>query len=67
MRVDRITLAAARVNAGLKHKEVADRIGVVFQTIGSWERGKTMPTAEQAQTLARLYNIPVEHISFAKK
>lgn len=36
----KMTLKAARVNAGLTQKEFADRIGVGELTVSEWERGK---------------------------
>ncbi len=34
---EKITLKAARVNAGLTQKEVAGKMGVSVQTINKWE------------------------------
>lgn len=36
----KITLRAARVNAGLTQGEMAERLGVVRETVAAWESGK---------------------------
>lgn len=40
-----ISLKAARVNAGLTRREMADCIGVNQATIFNWERGTSEPNA----------------------
>ena len=37
----KITLAAARVNAGFTQEQLAERIGVTRKTYANWENGKT--------------------------
>ena len=44
----KITMAAARVNAGKTQAEVAEALHVGKQTVVSWERGRTSPTMEKA-------------------
>lgn len=60
----KITLEAARVNAGLSQKEVANILKVSNKTVGSWEIGKTYPSAEKIDTLCKLYGIPYDNINF---
>jgi len=60
----RITLAAARVNAGLTQEEAAKRLHVGKQTLCNWENGKTEPKTSQAQALADLYEWPYDQIIF---
>ncbi|TDP59815.1 helix-turn-helix transcriptional regulator [Aminicella lysinilytica] len=57
-----ITLAAARVNAGLTQSQVADRLHVGKQTIVNWEKGKTEPQIKQARALSEIYNMPLDFI-----
>lgn len=57
-----ISLAAARVNAGMTQKEVANALGVGNQTIVSWEKGTTEPKASQVIEMSRLFNIPIDNI-----
>lgn len=60
----KISLEAARVNAHLKQREAAKRIGIVPATLRSWERGITMPDLRQAACLADLYAYPMSYINF---
>ena len=59
----KISLEAARVNAGLTQKEAAERLNVNVATVANWESGKTTPTAENFIKLCKLYNCPVNAIS----
>ena len=40
----KISIAAARVNAGKTQAQVAEALHVGKQTVVSWEKGKTSPT-----------------------
>jgi DNA-binding XRE family transcriptional regulator len=57
-----ISWAAARVNADLTQDEVAKAMNVTKNTIINWEKYKTEPTISQAQTLCKLYNIPLDMV-----
>ncbi len=60
----RITLAAARVNAGLTQDQVRREMGITTNTIVSWENGQSEPKVSQALKLAELYKIPIDNIIF---
>lgn len=51
----KITLRAARVNAGLSAKEAAEKAGVNYSTIINWETGKTVPRANIFAKLCEIY------------
>lgn len=57
-----ISLAAARVNAGLKQKEAAHRIGITEKTLGGYERGQAAIPAHILRKASKLYNIPSDSI-----
>lgn len=57
-----ITLAAARVNAGLTQGDVAEKMHVSRQTIVNWEKGKVVPGIPEMQMLSRIYKIPQDNI-----
>ncbi len=62
-----ITLKAARINAGLKQSEVADKMEVSPSTMVSWETGKTSPTARQFVLLCKLYGCGMDDIFLPEK
>ena len=63
----KISLAAARVNAGLTQEEVAKIMRVGKQTILNWEKGKIIPKIAQLEMMSRIYNCPVENIFLPSK
>ena len=62
METFRISLAAARVNAGMTQEEVAEVTGKSKQTIINWEKGRTAPGIPEIDMLARIYKIPQSNI-----
>lgn len=62
----RISLKAARVNAGLTMEDVCKCLKVSKNTILNWEKGYTLPDADKAVKLSELYNLPLENIIFYK-
>lgn len=54
----KITIRAARVNAGLAQSYVAKKLGVNVATVSSWETGKTKPSIENFKKLCELYKWP---------
>lgn len=57
-----ISLAAARVNAGLTQDDVAKHMKVSKKTIVNWEKGKVKPSLATIKMLSLLYNIPIDNI-----
>ena len=62
-----ITLAAARVNAGMTQEDIARRMKITKQTICNWEKGKSEPSLEQARALSRIYDMPLDNIFLPRK
>ncbi|MCQ5131446.1 helix-turn-helix transcriptional regulator [Butyricicoccus faecihominis] len=60
----RVTLKAARTNAGYTQKQAAKIIGVTVDTIGNWERGKSFPDALQIKTIEQAYKIAYDNLVF---
>ena len=60
----RITLAAARVNAGLSQAELADHLGVDRTTVLRWEKGKGKIKLEYAAELCRLSRVSLDELIF---
>ena len=60
----KISLRAARVNAGLTQDEVAKALNKSKSTIVSYEKGRTSPDITTGQALARLYKVSIENLNF---
>lgn len=58
----RISLEAARVNAGLTQKELAEELGISNVTVVNWEKGVTEPTLSQLRKISQLSGIPMDFI-----
>lgn len=63
----RISLEAARVNAQLSQKELANILGVSSATIINWEKGNSEPTLSQLRKLSELSGIPMDYIFVPEK
>ena len=61
-KVPRISIAACRVNAKLKQREFAEKVGVSPATVTNWELGKTEPDLSQLRTISELSGIPMAFI-----
>lgn len=57
-----ISLAAARVNAGMTQEDVAGMMRISKQTLLNWEKGKVIPKPAQLEMMCRIYNISVDNI-----
>lgn len=63
----RITLKAARVNAGLAQKEAAKKLKISNKTLASWENGASCPKANQVEQLCELYGVSYNEVIFFAK
>lgn len=55
-------LAVLRTERGLSRQDLADALGVNYQTIGYLERGEYNPSLELALRTAEHFGLPVEAI-----
>lgn len=55
-------IALLRTERGLSRRELADAVGVNFQTIGYLERGNYNASLELALKLAAFFELPVEMV-----
>lgn len=67
IKILQISLAAARVNAGMTQEDVSRALKVSKNTIVSWEKGATEPTISRVRELSELYNIPLDNIFLPRK
>lgn len=58
----KISIKAARVNAGLTQKQLAERMGRNPQTILNWERGNTNMTVEDFKQLCTTLGVDEDNI-----
>jgi transcriptional regulator with XRE-family HTH domain len=63
----KISLAAARVNAGLTIRDAATRLQISDKTLSNWETGKTAPNTDKLAQLLELYGAPLEVLILPKK
>lgn len=59
-----ITLKAARINANLSRKTVAEKIGKSESTIKNWELGLFYPKQPDIEKLCALYGISYDYLKF---
>ena len=63
----RISIKAARANANLKQEEMASALNVTRQTISSWEKGKSLPTAGMIDPICTLLGVKYDDIQWKIK
>lgn len=61
----KITLGAARVNAGLTTKQAAKKLGVSTTTLSNYETGKYLPKVKTLLKMAEVYELKVEDLKFS--
>lgn len=62
----RISLKAARVNAGLSKEKAAKRINITERTLSNYENGTTSPDINTAYVISEVYGININNIFFGK-
>jgi len=55
-------LAVLRAERGLSRRDLADALGVNYQTVGYIERGEYSPSLELTFRLSELFGLPIEAI-----
>ena len=60
----KISLRAARVNAGYSQKEAARLLNISNKTLGSWEKGITFPPVDKIPDICRLYGVSYDNLNF---
>lgn len=62
-----ISLAAARVNAGMTQDDVAKKLHISKKTLVNWEKGKIIPSFVVMNALSDLYQMPINYIFLPTK
>lgn len=60
----KLTLKAARVNAGYTQTQAAMFLGVSNKTLCSWEKGQSFPTPKYIDKMCRLYGVNYDDLTF---
>lgn len=58
----KISIASARVNAGMKQSDLASALNVSVSTITNWENGRSEPNVNQLRKISDLSGIPMDFI-----
>ena len=64
MAIEKITMVAARKNAGYTQKELAKKCGVSESTVLRWEKGRKDPTVAQAKKIGEICGVHYDDIIF---
>lgn len=67
MRVQQMTLRAARVNAGYGQSQAAKILHITPKTLSYWENGKSFPTVDKVKEICELYKVSYDDIIFLPK
>ena len=67
MSMPKITLKAARVNAGMTQDEAAHALNKTKQTIVNWESGVTEIKYRDLMRLSELYSMPIEFLNIPER
>lgn len=62
----KVTLKAARTNAGLKQSEAAKAIGIHTNTYARWEKNPGRIPAEDQAKIEKVFKTKVENIDWTK-
>ncbi len=63
--MEKITLKAARVNAGYSQKGAAKILDISNKTLCAWENGKSFPKQPMIEKMCALYGVTYDSINFA--
>lgn len=62
--MERMTLKAARVNAGLTQAEAAEAIGVSTMTLFNYEKGRAFPDVRVLKRIEDVYGVEYKYLIF---
>ncbi len=62
MAVNGTRIKKRRLEAGLTQSELGQKLGVVKQTISSWEKNISEPNSETLTTLSKLFDVSIDYL-----
>lgn len=63
----KLTLEAARVNAGYKQSEAAKKLGITQSTLSNWENNSTKLSYIDAVKIGEVYGVEPDMLFFGNK
>lgn len=51
-----------RQKKNLTQKDIADKLIISHQTVGSWERGRTEPSSDALKELATIFDVSIDYL-----
>ena len=60
-------IVKARERRGWKQAELAGRLGVQRERLGSWERGRSAPSLEDLALLSEVLEVPFEELGLGRR
>lgn len=61
------TIRELRQTQGLTQQDLAVKLGLSVATVGTWERGATLPSARQLRALGQLFGICSDEIELIER
>lgn len=58
----KLKIAQLRKNKGIGQQELANVLGVTFQSVSKWETGVTMPDITLLPSIAEFFNVSVDEL-----
>lgn len=55
-----VSIKAARVNAGMNRRQVAEALGVTERTVFNWEQQRTAIPIDMFKRMCDLYSVPIQ-------
>lgn len=62
----KISMSAARVNAGFTQKELSKKMHISNNTLVAWENGKAIPSFASFKLYCELCSIPMDNVIMPK-
>ena len=62
----KMSLAAARINAGLTQKQAATALNISNKTLCQWEKGASVPRVDKINAICVLYGVTYDNIDFLR-
>lgn len=60
----KLTLKAARINAGLTQSEAAEKLGISKTSLHNYERGKSVPNIRVIKRIEDVYGVEYKDLFF---